>query len=99
MYEFGFDYLRDNMKYSREAMVQRPFNYAIVDEVDSSLVDEARTPLILSGPTEDKSEMRSEERGAGNEWVSTCRYGRSDDQKKKQSRRLRIYNHEIDKKI
>ncbi len=55
--EYGFDYLRDNMKYSREEMVQRPFNYAIVDEVDSILIDEARTPLIISGPTEDNSEM------------------------------------------
>jgi preprotein translocase subunit SecA len=55
--EFGFDYLRDNMKYSREAMVQRPFNFAIVDEVDSILVDEARTPLIISGPTEDKTDL------------------------------------------
>ena len=55
--EFGFDYLRDNMKYSREQMVQRPFAYAIVDEVDSILIDEARTPLIISGPTEDKSEL------------------------------------------
>ena len=55
--ELGFDYLRDNMKYSREAMVQRPFNFAIVDEVDSILVDEARTPLIISGPTDDKSAM------------------------------------------
>ncbi len=55
--EFGFDYLRDNMKHSREQMVQRPFNYAIVDEVDSILIDEARTPLIISGPTEDKSEL------------------------------------------
>ncbi|NNC72105.1 MAG: preprotein translocase subunit SecA [Sphingomonadaceae bacterium] len=55
--EFGFDYLRDNMKYSREQMVQRPFNFAIVDEVDSILIDEARTPLIISGPTEDKSEL------------------------------------------
>ncbi|MES2985416.1 MAG: preprotein translocase subunit SecA [Pseudomonadota bacterium] len=55
--EYGFDYLRDNMKYSREEMVQRPFNYAIVDEVDSILVDEARTPLIISGPTEDNSEL------------------------------------------
>jgi len=53
--EFGFDYLRDNMKYSREQMVQRPFNFAVVDEVDSVLVDEARTPLIISGPTDDKS--------------------------------------------
>ncbi|KAB7647773.1 preprotein translocase subunit SecA [Polymorphobacter fuscus] len=55
--EFGFDFLRDNMKYSREQMVQRPFNFAVVDEVDSVLIDEARTPLIISGPTDDKSEM------------------------------------------
>src|SRR3546814_502428 len=55
--EFGFDYLRDNMKYEREQMVQRPFAYAIIDEVDSILIDEARTPLIISGPTEDKSEL------------------------------------------
>src|SRR5829696_7824334 len=55
--ELGFDYLRDNMKYSREQMVQRPFNYAIVDEVDSILIDEARTPLIISGPTDDKSDL------------------------------------------
>ena len=55
--EFGFDYLRDNMKFTREAMVQRPFNFGIVDEVDSILVDEARTPLIISGPAEDSSEL------------------------------------------
>jgi preprotein translocase subunit SecA len=55
--ELGFDYLRDNMKYTRDQMVQRPFNYAIVDEVDSILIDEARTPLIISGPTDDKSEL------------------------------------------
>ncbi len=55
--EFGFDYLRDNMKNDRSQMVQRPFNYAIVDEVDSILIDEARTPLIISGPTENKSEL------------------------------------------
>ncbi len=55
--ELGFDYLRDNMKYSREQMVQRRFNFAIVDEVDSILIDEARTPLIISGPTDDKSEL------------------------------------------
>ena len=55
--EFGFDYLRDNMKYRLEDMVQRPFNFAIVDEVDSILIDEARTPLIISGPTEDKSDL------------------------------------------
>ncbi len=50
--EFGFDYLRDNMKFSIDQMVQRPFNYAIIDEVDSILIDEARTPLIISGPSE-----------------------------------------------
>jgi len=55
--ELGFDYLRDNMKYNREQMVQRPFNFGIVDEVDSILIDEARTPLIISGPTDDKSEL------------------------------------------
>jgi preprotein translocase subunit SecA len=55
--ELGFDYLRDNMKYSIDQMVHRPFNYAIVDEVDSILIDEARTPLIISGPTEDNSEL------------------------------------------
>ena len=55
--ELGFDYLRDNMKFVREAMVHRPFHYAIVDEVDSILIDEARTPLIISGPTEDNSEL------------------------------------------
>jgi preprotein translocase subunit SecA len=55
--EFGFDYLRDNMKYRLEEMVQRDFNYAIVDEVDSILVDEARTPLIISGPTDDTSDL------------------------------------------
>lgn len=54
--ELGFDYLRDNMKFSLEEMVQRPFNYAIVDEVDSILIDEARTPLIISGAAEDSSE-------------------------------------------
>ncbi|MGF7006473.1 preprotein translocase subunit SecA [Aminobacter sp. BE322] len=55
--ELGFDYLRDNMKYERAQMVQRGHNFAIVDEVDSILVDEARTPLIISGPLEDRSEM------------------------------------------
>ncbi|MBN9515643.1 MAG: preprotein translocase subunit SecA [Alphaproteobacteria bacterium] len=55
--EIGFDYLRDNMKYRQDAMVQRPFNFAIVDEVDSILIDEARTPLIISGPAEDSSEL------------------------------------------
>jgi preprotein translocase subunit SecA len=55
--ELGFDYLRDNMKFRLEEMVQRPFNYGIIDEVDSILVDEARTPLIISGPTEDNSDL------------------------------------------
>ncbi|MGH6902486.1 MAG: preprotein translocase subunit SecA, partial [Geminicoccaceae bacterium] len=55
--EFGFDYLRDNMKFTQGAMVQRGFNFGIVDEVDSILIDEARTPLIISGPAEDSSEL------------------------------------------
>jgi preprotein translocase subunit SecA len=55
--ELGFDYLRDNMKFSRDQMVQRAFSFAIVDEVDSILIDEARTPLIISGPTDDKSDL------------------------------------------
>ncbi|MFW7269161.1 preprotein translocase subunit SecA [Gluconacetobacter sp. Hr-1-5] len=55
--EFGFDYLRDNMKYRIEDMVQRPFHHAIVDEVDSILIDEARTPLIISGPADDSSDL------------------------------------------
>nr|PZN88397.1 MAG: preprotein translocase subunit SecA [Pseudomonadota bacterium] len=55
--ELGFDYLRDNMKMSRDEMVQRGHYYAIVDEVDSILIDEARTPLIISGPVEDRSEL------------------------------------------
>lgn len=54
--EFGFDYLRDNMKFSLEDYVQKDFNYAIVDEVDSILVDEARTPLIISGPSEESTD-------------------------------------------
>ena len=55
--EFGFDYLRDNMAFSAEERVQRVLNYAIVDEVDSILIDEARTPLIISGPTEENTEL------------------------------------------
>ena len=55
--EYGFDYLRDNMAFSAEDKVQRELNYAIVDEVDSILIDEARTPLIISGPAEDSSEL------------------------------------------
>lgn len=53
--ELGFDFLRDNMKYSQDSKVQRPFNYAIIDEADSILIDEARTPLIISGPVDDRS--------------------------------------------
>lgn len=55
--EYGFDYLRDNMKFEKSEMVQRGVNFAIVDEVDSILIDEARTPLVISGPTEDNSEL------------------------------------------
>ena len=55
--ELGFDYLRDNMKFRLDQMAQRAFNYAIVDEVDSILIDEARTPLIISGPAEDSSDL------------------------------------------
>ncbi len=55
--EFGFDYLRDNMKFSREMLVQRELNFAIVDEVDSILIDEARTPLIISGPAEKSTDL------------------------------------------
>ncbi|PQM28115.1 preprotein translocase subunit SecA [Sphingopyxis lindanitolerans] len=55
--ELGFDYLRDNMKFDRSQMVHREFSFGIVDEVDSILIDEARTPLIISGPTDDKSEL------------------------------------------
>ncbi len=54
--EYGFDYLRDNMKFRKEDMVQRPYNFAVVDEVDSILIDEARTPLIISGPVEDNTD-------------------------------------------
>lgn len=56
-HEFGFDYLRDNMKFRIDDMVMRPFNYAIVDEVDSIMIDEARTPLIISGASEDSSDL------------------------------------------
>tara|TARA_B100000029_G_scaffold84722_2_gene75381 strand:+ start:4655 stop:7279 length:2625 start_codon:yes stop_codon:yes gene_type:complete len=58
--EFGFDYLRDNMKYSKDTLVQRKHNFAIVDEVDNILIDEARTPLIISGPTQDTSSLYTE---------------------------------------
>ncbi len=55
--ELGFDYLRDNMKFTEDSKAQRPFNYAIIDEVDSILIDEARTPLIISGPVDDSTEL------------------------------------------
>ena len=63
--EYGFDYLRDNMAFSADEKVQRELNYAIVDEVDSILIDEARTPLIISGPAEDSSELRGRKIQAG----------------------------------
>merc|ERR1711991_1039627 len=64
--ELGFDYLRDNMKYEIEDMVQRDHNFCIVDEVDSILIDESRTPLIISGKVEDKSNLYF----SANEFVS-----------------------------
>ena len=80
--EFGFDYLRDNMALSKEQRYQRSLNYAIVDEVDSILIDEARTPLIISGPAEDSPQLyiavnkivpgmvrQETEEGAGDYWV------------------------------
>ena len=81
--EFGFDYLRDNMEYDVAARRQRPLYYAIVDEVDSILIDEARTPLIISGPADDNTELyravndipplltrQAEEKGEGDYWVN-----------------------------
>src|SRR5579871_4756603 len=80
--EFGFDYLRDNMALSKEQRCQRPLHYAIVDEVDSILIDEARTPLIISGPAEDSPQLyiavnqlvprlirQEAEDGSGDYWV------------------------------
>ncbi|HAS86111.1 MAG TPA: preprotein translocase subunit SecA, partial [Candidatus Competibacteraceae bacterium] len=80
--EYGFDYLRDNMAFGLEQKVQRPLHYALVDEVDSILIDEARTPLIISGPAEESSELyrrvneiiprltrQKEEEGPGDYWV------------------------------
>src|SRR5437773_4107276 len=55
--EFGFDYLRDNMRFTLDELVQRELHYAIVDEVDSILIDEARTPLIISGPADESTEL------------------------------------------
>ena len=63
--EFGFDYLRDNMVYAAGERVQRGLNYAIVDEVDSILIDEARTPLIISGQAEDNTELYYSDERAG----------------------------------
>ncbi len=60
--EFGFDYLRDNMKFELADFCQRGFNYAIVDEVDSILIDEARTPLIISGPADISTELYEQRR-------------------------------------
>ena len=80
--EYGFDYLRDNMAFSLDQKVQRPLNYALVDEVDSILIDEARTPLIISGPAEESSELyrkvneiipkldrQNDKEGPGDYWV------------------------------
>ena len=80
--EYGFDYLRDNMAFGLDQKVQRPLHYALVDEVDSILIDEARTPLIISGPAEESSELyrrvngivpklarQKEEEGPGDYWV------------------------------
>jgi preprotein translocase subunit SecA len=80
--EYGFDYLRDNMAFGPDQKVQRPLHYALVDEVDSILIDEARTPLIISGPAEESSEQyrrvnaivpkltrQKEEEGSGDYWV------------------------------
>jgi len=80
--EFGFDYLRDNMAFAKDQRVQRELVYAVVDEVDSILIDEARTPLIISGPTDDRSDLylrvnalipkltrQPEEEGEGDYWV------------------------------
>ena len=85
--EFGFDYLRDNMEYDVAARRQRPLYYAIVDEVDSILIDEARTPLIISGPADDNTELyravndipplltrQAEEKGEGDYWVDEKAY-------------------------
>jgi preprotein translocase subunit SecA len=69
--ELGFDYLRDNMKYSMEHWVQRPLNFAIVDEVDSILIDEARTPLIISGPSEENTQIY----GVANRVIPTLAIG------------------------
>ena len=83
--EFGFDYLRDNMKYRLEDMSQRPFAYAIVDEVDSILIDEARTPLIISGPAEDSSDLYRRSTPSSATWCATRRRSR----RKRSSRRSR----------
>jgi preprotein translocase subunit SecA len=81
--EFGFDYLRDNLVYSVEEMVQRGHNFVIVDEVDSILIDEARTPLIISGPTEDRSELLQDHRrpGEGADPVDKTVYDHDEKQK------------------
>jgi preprotein translocase subunit SecA len=94
--EFGFDYLRDNMAFSIEEKVQRKLNFAVIDEVDSILIDEARTPLIISGPAEDSSEMyqrvnvminhlsRQESEGEGDKEVVTVPGDYTVDEKNKQ---------------
>ena len=75
--EFGFDYLRDNMAWSKDELVQRGHNFAIVDEVDSILIDEARTPLIISGPAEHSARWYARVRRASSPGCSAARTARA----------------------
>lgn len=88
--EIGFDYLRDNMKFHRDHFVQRPFNFAIVDEADSALIDEARTPLIISGPAEDSSELYA----LVNTWIPQLSSG--DYEKDEKSRNILLTEQGVD---
>jgi len=78
--ELGFDYLRDNMAFSKDAIMQRPLNFAIVDEVDSILIDEARTPLIISGPEADSSDIYHQINGLIPELKRQAREGRDEEE-------------------
>jgi len=78
--ELGFDYLRDNMAFSKDDIMQRPLNFAIVDEVDSILIDEARTPLIISGPSADSSDIYHQINGLIPELKQQPREGRDDEE-------------------
>lgn len=86
--EFGFDYLRDNMAWSREELVQRGHNFAVVDEVDSILIDEARTPLIISGPADQANSWYAEFARMANLLKRDEDY--EVDEKKKDYRRTRV---------